>query len=87
MYQFKQESTIILICILTIITFYCICWIFKILNRIEIELFSDSNSKRDRMKQIYKSDDVSDPDEMSSDDPDNLNVNDPDDEYSMDPDR
>jgi hypothetical protein len=87
MYQFKQESTIILICILIIITFYCICWIFKILNRIEIELFSDSNSKRDKMKQIYKSDDVSDPDEMESTDPDNINVNDPDDEYSMDPDR
>jgi hypothetical protein len=87
MYQFKQESTIILICILTIIIFYCVCWIFKILNRIEIELFSNSDSKRDRMKQIYKSDDVSDPDEMTSDDPDNLNVNDPDDESSMDPDR
>ena len=65
MYQFKKESTIILICILTIITFYCICWILKILNRIEkeIELFSNNDSKRERMKKIYKSDDVADPDE------------------------
>ena len=54
MYQFKKESTIILICILTIITFYCICWIFKMLNKIELELFSNSNSKRDKMKTIYK---------------------------------
>ena len=87
MYQFKKESTIILICILTIITFYCICWILKILNRIEkeIELFSNNDSKRERMKKIYKSDDVADPDENNDIYSDN--VIDPDDDTDMDPDR
>jgi hypothetical protein len=85
MRNYKNESTIILICIITIITFYCICWIFKMLNKIELELFSSNNSKRDKMKKIYKSDDISDPDEILTDDA-NDNVMDPDDDYAMDPD-
>ena len=89
MYHYKKESTIILICIITIITFYIICWIFKMLNKIELELFSgrnsSSNTKRDKMKKIYKSDDISDPDEILTDDTNN-NVMDPDDDYGIDPD-
>ena len=85
MYQYKKESTIILICILTILLFYCICWIFKMLNKIELELFANSDSKREKMKKIYKSNDVNDPDEILTDDA-NDNVMDPDDDYGMDPD-
>jgi hypothetical protein len=55
------------------------------LNRIEIELFSNNDSKRERMNKIYKSDEVADPDE--NDDIYSDNVIDPDDESSMDPDR
>jgi len=63
MYEYKKESTIILACILTIITFYFIYWIIKCLIK-NTELFSNSNSKRDKMERIYKSDDVHDPDEQ-----------------------
>ena len=38
------------------------------------------------MKKIYKSNDVSDPDELVNNYPDSYNVNDPDDDFSMDPD-
>lgn len=84
MYQYKKESTIILACIIIILVFYLILWCFKQLNK--IELFSNSDSKREKMKKIYKSNDVSDPDEMLDDDPYDDNVHDPDDSYGMDPD-
>ena len=38
------------------------------------------------MKKIYKSDDVKDPDEITSDSPYYDNIQDPDDSYGMDPD-
>jgi hypothetical protein len=84
MYQYKKESTIILACIIIIIVFYLILWCFEQLNK--IELFSNSDSKREKMKKIYKSDDVSDPDEMLDDNSYDDNVRDPDDSYGMDPD-
>ena len=84
MYQYKKESTIILACIIIIIVFYLILWCFEQLNK--IELFSNSDSKREKMKKIYKSDDVSDPDEMLDDNSYDDNVRDPDDTYGMDPD-
>lgn len=84
MYQYKKESTIILACIIIIILFYLICWVFKKLNK--IELFSHGDSKREMMKKIYKSDDISDPDEITSVNAYYDNVHDPDDSYGMDPD-
>lgn len=64
MYEYKKESTIILACILTIITFYFFYWIIKCLIK-NTELFSNSNSKRDKMERIYKSDEILDPDEQA----------------------
>ena len=84
MYQYKKESIIILACIIIIILFFLICWVFKKLNK--IELFSNSDSKREKMKKIYKSNDVSDPDEMVIDNPYDDNIHDPDDSYGMEPD-
>ena len=52
MYQYKKESTIILACIIIILVFYLILWCFKQLNK--IELFSNSDSKREKMKKIYE---------------------------------
>ena len=83
MYQYKKESTIILACIIIIIIFILICWSIEKINK--IELFSNNNSKREKMKQIYKSNDVKDPDEITIDDL-NDNVIDPDDSTNMDPD-
>ena len=83
MYQYKKESTIILACIIIIIIFILICWSIEKINK--IELFSNNDSKREKMKQIYKSNDVKDPDEITIDDL-NDNVIDPDDSTNMDPD-
>ena len=67
--DYKKESTIILGCIILILTFYVFWWFLKsILNK--IELFSNGDSKRDIMKKIYKSDYICDPD-----DSDNSNCN------------
>ena len=87
-YNYKKESTIILACILIIIVFCILLWIKN--NVIgKIELFngrsSSGNSKRDKMKRIYKSNEVSDPDEIVTyrddddcDDPDGSCGSDPD---------
>ena len=76
MYEYKKESTIILACIMLILTFYCFCFFTKsILNK--IEFFSNNNSKREKMKKIYKSNDMSGPSDC--DDPDNNCGADPDD--------
>ena len=67
-YEYKKESAIIFACIMIILTFYCFYFFSKlILNK--IELFSNGNSKRDKMKKIYKSDEILDPDEITMDSP------------------
>jgi hypothetical protein len=64
-YDYKRESTIILGCIILILTFCCCSWFLKsILNK--IELFSNGDSKRDIMKKIYKSDKICDPDDLDN---------------------
>ena len=62
-YEYKKESTIILACIILILTFYCFWWFIKsILNK--LELFSSDSSKREKMKKIFKSNKVLDPDDV-----------------------
>jgi len=51
-----------------------------------IEMFSNSDSKREKMKKIYKSNDVSDPDEVTVDNPYDDMCDDPDGDCSRDPD-
>lgn len=62
-YEYKSESLIILICILIIIIGYLLFWVIK---KIAIRELFDNDSKRARMKRIYKSDEISDPDEQES---------------------
>jgi len=84
-YEYKKESIIILCCIIIIILFYCIYFMFnKIIKH--IEMFSNSDSKREKMKKIYKSNDVSDPDEVTVDNPYDDMCDDPDGDCSRDPD-
>lgn len=86
-YEYKKESTVILGCILLILTFYCFYWFIKsILKLNKIELFSNGNSKRDKMKRIYKSDEVLDPDEIVMNSYNNDDCDDPDGTCGTDPD-
>ena len=54
LYDYKKESTIILACILIILVFYCCYWFIKsIINK--LELFSNNDSKREKMIKKFKS--------------------------------
>ena len=57
--KYKKESTIILACILIIIVFCIFFWIKNnVVNKIELFRRGGSNSKRDKMIKMYKSNDV-----------------------------
>ena len=91
MYQnhYKKESTVILACIILIILFIILIWIIKkLLNKIELfgNRSSSGNSKRDKMKRIYKSDEVLDPDETVMNNPNEDECDDPDGDCGRDPD-
>ena len=80
-YKYKSESLIILICILIIIIGYLLYWVIK---KISIRELFDNDSRREKMKRIYKSDEISDPDEQESSS--SRTCFDPDCNGSMDPD-
>jgi len=87
----KTISTVLLGCIIIIISCYILYIIVNIINKLinkliskYIETFrngSSNNSKRHKMIQIYKNDDIPDPDENP-----NIEDNDPDSTISLDPD-
>ncbi len=87
----KIISTVLLGCIIIIISCYFLYIIVNIINKLinkliskYIETFrngSSNNSKRHKMMEIYKNDDIPDPDENPQ-----YNVNDPDSIDSTDPD-
>lgn len=57
--KYKKESTIILACILIVIVFCIFYWIKNnVVNKIELFRRGSSNSKRDKMIKMYKSNDV-----------------------------
>ena len=87
MYENKKESTIILACIIIILIFYFIYWIIKsIINKKELFRNGDSNSKREKMKRIYKSNEILDPDEIIMSNSDIDECDDPDGSCGADPD-
>jgi len=91
MYDHKKESAIILACILSILLFYFIYWIItsfaSIINKKELFGCRNSgNSKRDKMTKIYKSNEVSDPDEIVNYNPYDDECDDPDGDCGHDPD-
>jgi len=80
-YKYKSESLIILICILIIIIGYLLYWLIK---KIAVRELFYNDSRREKMKKIYKSDEIYDPDEEQSS---SLNACfDPDCNGGMDPD-
>ena len=80
-YEYKSESLIILICILIIIIGYLLYWVIK---KIAIRELFDNDSRREKMKRIYKSDEILDPDEIENSS--SKTCFDPDCNGSMDPD-
>ena len=67
MIEHKKESIIILGCIISILICYLLYWIYtviiKLINKTtqnNKELFSSNNSKREKMKKIYGSDEILD---------------------------
>ena len=90
MYNYKKESIIILACIIIIIIFYIFYLIYLILKKLlkylnNKELFSN-DTKREKMKRIYKSNEVLDPDEIIVDNPYDDDCDDPDGNCGSDPD-
>jgi hypothetical protein len=73
----KKISSILLICIILILSFFLIYYFLGKIGII-LETFED---KRLLMKKIYKDDDIQDPDEDPDDEGD-----DPDSDYGVDPD-
>ena len=86
----KIISTVLLGCIIIIISCYFLYIIVNIINKLLNRLISryietfrnvSNNSKRNKMMEIYKNDDIPDPDENP-----NIEDNDPDSTISLDPD-
>ena len=75
--MYEKESTIILGCIIIIILFNSLYYLFNKCTSFS-ELFSNNDSKREKMKKIYKSDDISDPYEIIVDNPYDDDCDDPD---------
>lgn len=91
MYENKKESTIILGCIIVILIFYVLYWCFISIKNIfkskeSFNCRNSSNSKRELMKKIYKSDEVLDPDEIVTYNLYDDECNDPDGDCGQDPD-
>jgi len=90
-HEYKRESLVILCCIVCILSFYIL---YKFVNYIaisELDTFasrsSSNNGKRQTMIQIFKSNDVNDPDEKQKQCGDyDENINDPDSTCGYDPD-
>jgi len=77
----KKISIILLGCVVIVIISYILYFLYTKFTSVELFGVSDSNSKRNKMMKIYKSNDISDPDENIDDDimdPDSTNGRDPD---------
>ena len=83
---YKKESTVIFGCIIIILLFYSICFIFD-KSKTYTENFGNNNSKRNKMIKIYKDSDIIDPNEIPDMNPNyDDDNNDPDSNYAYDPD-
>ena len=84
--MYKNEALVIFCCILIIIIGYCLYFLYtkinkKCKNTEDFGSRKDSDSKRNKMMTIYKSDEILDPDEDpddENDDPDSTRGRDPD---------